>query len=207
MLTAQQWNQYIVANFTEGVPGQVAAKGDLIVGDGQDRATRLPIISGGYTRRRGLRVNSAGSIAWDQPVYWRWAAVAPYDLAGGNAHTPIPMASHAALGVTPVAENNSSYVVLPEDGTYEFILSLLILTGVNTATINQVAQGYVSVDDTDTQMCRWTVSTTTSAQSNNLMNGNLILPNLTAGQVIRFKVRNEMYLRISLGYGCMRRVR
>lgn len=207
LLTAQQWNQFIVENFTVGLPGQIAAKGDLIVGSGADSAARLAALSGAYYRRRGLRVNASGAIEWEVPVYWRWSGIAPYEIAGSGAHNPIPMQNVGNLGGAPVAEGNSYYFPLPEGGAYEFAVSVLMLVGIGGCTANQVAQAYVGVNDADYEIARWTVPVTTGAHSYNLMNGVLVLPNLLAGQRIRFRLRNEMHVRLASTYGCLRRVR
>lgn len=206
MLTAQQWNQFIVENFAVGVPGQVAAKGDLIVGADKDRAVRFPATFNSLQHRRGLRVNANGAMVWDLPIMWRWASPGPIEISPTGTPTPIPMQNANNISVTPVREGNSYVVTIPETGTYEFIGALLMLIGVGGVVANQVAQLYVGVNDTNHQLARWTVPVNTGAHATNLMNGELLL-NCTAGDEIRFRLRNEMHVRIVSGFGCFRRVR
>lgn len=206
MLTAGQWNQFIVENFAGGVPGQIAAAGDLIVGAGPDQAARLAALAGTYYNRRGLRINPDGQVAWDTPVYWRWSGFNPYEVPANGTPTTLAMNNAGNLGVTPTREGNSYVCVIPETGSYEFIASMLMLIGIGGVSENQVAQLYVSLDSVDYQLARWTVPVTTGSHATNLMNGTLVLP-VTAGTEIRFKLRNEMHVRMTGTYGCLGRLR
>lgn len=213
MLTAQQWNQYIVNNMAEGIPGKFAAKGDLLMGGGADLSTRLASPQDYYHNGKGLRITN-GVPAWDIADVAVVSRTTLYELQAQEDFAPI-LFNNIHLqsdNFITMSSNDVRFTVL-RTGHYISSFYVSLLTGVGSgAPAGAIYRIYCGVfNSAGTLLARYLLAeyvekVAHGAHYTQALRGHVAFA-LTAGWRLQLQITNNHQLRIQNGYWSTRRVK